>query len=189
MEYEQILEVVKEKLPAKRFTHVLGVIETAQALAIRYNADVDKATLAAALHDVAKYEPLDQMKRMIKSEEQLPNELLDFHSELWHAAVGALIAERDLGVTDKEVLSAIRSHTTGHTNMSLLEKIVFLADYIEPNRTTPGVADCRTLAETDIDAAMILIYKRTIEYLLSKNSTIHPDTIYGYNYLVNNQHN
>ncbi len=184
MEYEEILEAVKERLPAQRFTHVLGVVETARILAVRFGADADEAMLAAVLHDVAKVEPADQMKQMILREVDLPKDILRFHSELWHAPVGAFIAQHTFGITNPFVLDAVRFHTTGRMNMTLLEKIIFLADYIEPNRTTPGVADCRELAESDINAAIILVYKRTVAYLLSKNATIHPDTIYGYNDLV-----
>ncbi len=183
MELTQAVEIVKAKLPDKRFRHVLGVIDTARDLAIRFGADVSKAMLAAALHDIAKYEASEQMKRYLTENNETP-ELLQFHTELWHAPVGALIVQQEYGIDDEEVLSAIRFHTTGRAKMSLLEKIIFLADYIEPGRTTPRVDECRKLAESNLDGAIIFAYQRTIEYLVSKCAKIHPETIYGYNDLI-----
>ncbi|MGM9928601.1 MAG: bis(5'-nucleosyl)-tetraphosphatase (symmetrical) YqeK [Bacillus sp. (in: firmicutes)] len=183
MKREQALSIVKEQLTESRYVHTIGVMESAISLAERYGADVKKAETAAIFHDYAKYRPKEEMKRIIE-EQRMPEELLSFHSEMWHAPVGAYLVEKEVGITDEEVLSAITYHTSGRADMTLLEKIVFLADYIEPGRNFPGVDEVRALAEKDLDVAVVQAMRNTITFLLKKNTRIYPDTFYAYNDLV-----
>ena len=183
MEPSQMLEKVKERLPANRFTHVLGVVDTAIELAKEFNVSESKAEIAAILHDVAKFSNRDWMKSIIVSEKMDPL-LLEYHAELWHAPVGAYLATTEFGVEDEDVLNAIRYHTTGREAMSDLEKIVYIADLIEPNRKFSGVEEMRQLKDRGLDVMMEASVKHSIEFLVSKNQPVFPDSLKCYNYFV-----
>ncbi|RAK22461.1 putative HD superfamily hydrolase involved in NAD metabolism [Anoxybacillus vitaminiphilus] len=183
MERHEALEMVKKQLTEHRYQHTIGVMETAVALAEQYGADVKKAELAAIFHDYAKFRPKEEMKRIIL-EQNMPKDLLLYNTELWHAPVGAYLVEKEAGISDVEILDAIRYHTSGRPNMTLLEKIVYLADYIEPGRIFPGVDEVRELAKQDLNKALIKALKNTIQFLMNKNQTIYPDTFYTYNSLI-----
>ena len=113
-----------------------------------------------------------------------PKIYLNFNSELWHAPVGAYLVEKEAGITDREILDAIRYHTTGRLGMTLLEKVVYLADYIEPGRHFPGVDEVRDIAKKNLDIALIQAVKNTIVFLMKKNQAIYPDTFQTYNDLI-----
>ena len=183
MEREAALKLVKEQLTDHRYQHTLGVMETAIALAKQYAGDVQKAELAAIFHDYAKFRSKAEMKGIIASQ-GFPEDLLDFNSELWHAPAGMYLVEKEAGINDPEVLEAIRYHTSGRPAMTLLEKIIYLADYIEPGRHFPGVDEVRTVAKESLDKALIMAIKNTIFFLMKKNQTVYPDTFYTYNDLI-----
>lgn len=186
MEREKALNIVKKQLTDHRYQHTLGVMETAIALAEQYGADSKKAELAAIFHDYAKFRPKDEMMKIILSE-NYPQDLLQYHSELWHAPAGAYLVEKEAGITDKEVLEAIRYHTSGRPGMTLLEKVIYLADYIEPGRHFPGVEEVRALAKKDLDTALIQAVKNTILFLMKKNQPVYPESFQTYNDLVMRQ--
>lgn len=183
MEQKQALKIVKEQLTEKRYIHTKGVMKTAVKLASRYGADEKKAELAAIFHDYAKYRPKEEMRQLI-IDHQLGEDVLDYGTELLHAPCGAYLVKTEVGIEDEEVLQAIRYHTTGRPNMSLLEKIIFVADYIEPNRTIPDVDEVRKIAKKDLDEACLVILKNTIKFLLKKEALIYPETLNTYNYFV-----
>ena len=185
MNRNDALQLVKEQLTEKRYVHTLGVVESAALLAKRFGADVKKAELAAIFHDYAKFRPKDEMKQIIVNQ-NMAKELLDFHSELWHAPVGAYLVEKEAGITDRDILDAIAYHTTGRIGMTVLEKVVYLADYIEPGRSFPGVDEVRELATKSLDIAMIQAVRNTIVFLMNKKQAIYPDTFYTYNDLILN---
>lgn len=185
MNREKALEIVKEQLTEHRYQHTIGVMETAIQLAEQYGADIKKAELAAIFHDYAKFRPKEEMAQIIK-DQKMPEILLEYNSELWHAPVGAFLVETEVGLNDPEVLDAIRYHTSGRPNMTLLEKIVYVADYIEPGRHFPGVDKVRELAKKDLNKALIKSIRNTIEFLMKKKQPIFPDTFYTYNDLVKN---
>jgi predicted HD superfamily hydrolase involved in NAD metabolism len=185
MNRDQALQLVKPQLTEHRYLHTIGVMETAIKLAEQYGADVKKAELAAIFHDYAKFRPKDEMKQIIV-EQSMPPILLEYNSELWHAPVGAFLAEKEAGITDSEVLDAIRYHTSGRIGMTLLDKIVYLADYIEPGRHFPGVDEVRAIVEEDLDNALIQSMKNTIQFLMKKNQPVFPDTFNAYNSIVKN---
>ena len=180
MDKTKALELVKQQLPEKRYIHTLGVVQSAKDLARRYGVDEDKAELAAIYHDYAKYRPLDEMEQIIK-DYSLPADLLTANTELWHAPVGAVLVQREAGVEDEEILSAIRYHTSGRAQMTELEKVIYLADYIEPGRSFPGVDEVRELAARSLDEAVMKAIANTIAFLMSKQQTIYPDTFHAYN--------
>ncbi len=125
--------------------------------------------MAAIFHDYAKFRPKEEMKQIIVREKCLA-ELLDYNAELWHAPVGAYLAEKEAGITDPEILDAIRYHTSGRPGMTLLDKVIYVADYIEPGRHFPGVEEVRRLAETDLNEALIQAMKNTMIFLMKKTS-------------------
>jgi predicted HD superfamily hydrolase involved in NAD metabolism len=183
MEREQALSLVKIQLTEHRYQHTLGVMETSINLAEKYGADVKKAEMAAIFHDYAKFRSKDEMKEIIMSQ-GLPQDLLLFNTELWHAPVGAYLVEKEARVCDPEVLDAIRFHTSGRPNMTLLEKVIYLADYIEPGRHFPGVEEVREIANDNLDKALVKAIQNTILFLMKKNQTIYPETFYTYNDLI-----
>jgi predicted HD superfamily hydrolase involved in NAD metabolism len=183
MKREDALAIVKEQLTDHRYQHTIGVMETAVILARQYGSDEKKAELAAIFHDYAKFRDKEEMKSIIV-EQQMDKELLEYNTELWHAPVGAYLVQTEAGVTDPEVLDAIRYHTSGRPEMTLLEKIIYLADYIEPGRHYPGVEEVREIAKTDLDRALIQSIQNTIFFLMKKKQQIFPLTFHTYNDLV-----
>ncbi|HJV44388.1 MAG TPA: bis(5'-nucleosyl)-tetraphosphatase (symmetrical) YqeK [Bacillota bacterium] len=184
MDREELLKRVQEQMPEHRFTHTQGVASTAVRLANQYGANEDDAELAGILHDYCKYWNKEKMQEIIEQTNSIPKDLLLFDKELWHAPVAACVAEKELGIYNPDVLSAIRFHTSGRTGMSLLEKIVWLSDYIEPGRIFPGVEEVRLLAEQNLDQALIKAFGNTISFLAKQGKKIYPLTLEAYNDLV-----
>ncbi|NMO94878.1 bis(5'-nucleosyl)-tetraphosphatase (symmetrical) YqeK [Paenibacillus lemnae] len=185
MEYnrEQLIEAVSAQMPEKRWTHTLGVMETAVQLARRYGADPVKADLAAILHDVSKYWTIEKMRNILV-EHKLNDELLLHDKQLWHAEVGAFTAREVYGITDPEILDAIRYHTSGRVGMTLLDKVVCLADYIEPGRDFPGVHNLRELAQHSLEGALAGGFDSTISHLIARKQIIYPLTVLSRNDLI-----
>ncbi|MGG1516233.1 bis(5'-nucleosyl)-tetraphosphatase (symmetrical) YqeK [Paenibacillus oryzisoli] len=183
MNREALIAAVKEQMPERRWLHTLGVMETSVMLAERFGGDAEKADLAAILHDYCKYWPVQEQAKIIR-ENGLPQDLLDFDKELWHSHAGAFIAQSQFGIDDEEVLDAIRYHTSGRENMTLLDKIVCLADYMEPGRDFPGVDNIRELAKTSLEQALIAGFDSTISFLLAKGKRIYPLTVLTRNDLL-----
>ena len=170
---------LKEKLPKKRYEHTLGVAYTAAALAMCYGEDILKAELAGILHDVAKAKKSSELKDDMKgyidpyTDGDYVALIADKAPQILHAIYAPYLAKKDYKIEDKDILSAIRWHTTGKKNMTMLEKIVFVADYIEPNRKKlPDLDRIRTLSFHDISEAVKVIAKSTIEYLGSQGMYI-----------------
>ncbi|WP_099361984.1 bis(5'-nucleosyl)-tetraphosphatase (symmetrical) YqeK [Fredinandcohnia onubensis] len=186
MERDRALELVKEQLTEHRYQHTLGVMETAIELAKRYDADVKKAEMAAIFHDYAKFRSKEEMKQVI-IDQHMPTDLLIHNTELWHAPVGAYLVKIEVGIQDEEILDAIRFHTSGRERMTLLEKVIFVADYIEPGRHFTGVDEVREVAKQDLDTALIYSLRNTIMFLAKKNQAIYPDTLQTYNALILNK--
>lgn len=183
MERNKALEIVAKQLTEKRYKHTLGVTETAIYLANKYHVDEKKAELAAIFHDYAKFRPLDEMRKII-IEQKFDSRLLHFNPELWHAPVGAYLTQYEVGINDPEILDSIRYHTSGRKNMSMLEKVIYIADYIEPGRQFPGVEEARDLAEKNLDEALLFSVRNTIQFLISKHQAVFPETFDLYNDLV-----
>lgn len=183
LDWDKLREATKGQMPEKRWKHTLGVVDTAISLARRFGGDPEKAELAALLHDYSKAWQIDRMERIIR-EEDLPEELLHFDKELWHAHVGAWAVEKEHGIDDPEVLDAIRYHTSGRVGMTLTDRIVCLADYIEPGRDFPGVNKIRKLAEHQLEEALTAGFDSTISLLLEKGKRIFPLTVMARNDLI-----
>lgn len=180
---EALIEAVSTQMPDKRWKHTLGVMETSIQLAKQYGADPERAETTAILHDVAKYWPVERMKEIIE-QNQLNLDLLVYDKQMWHSEVGAFVAEKDYGITDPDIINAIRFHTSGREDMSLLEKIVCLADYIEPGRDFPGVDKIREKAQVSLEEGLVAGFDSTISLLLEKRRVIFPLTVLARNDLV-----
>ena len=180
---ENLMQKIQMRMSEQRFKHVLGVEETAVALAKKYGASPEKASIAALTHDYAKERPDEEFKMVIVRDGFDP-ELLNYNNAIWHGLVGASFGERELGLTDAEILHAIRVQTTGAAKMSLLDKIIYVADYIEPGRDFPGVQDARAIAWADLDDAVAFETKHTLAHVLAQEQQIYPKTIETYNYWV-----
>lgn len=175
-----VKEALVKRLPTHRFEHVLRVTALAKQLAKKYGVSVQDAEQAALFHDIAKCMDKETLRHRLAAGGG-DERLFTFHHELWHGPVGAMIARDEFGVRNEDVLHAVRYHTTGRASMSTLEKIIFVADLIEPGRNFPGVEDLRKLADTSIEAAMDASICHSIQYLVSKRAAIFPDTFDCYN--------
>ncbi|MBQ7785258.1 MAG: bis(5'-nucleosyl)-tetraphosphatase (symmetrical) YqeK [Clostridia bacterium] len=176
MKREKIAYKLKKELDHQRFVHTLGVEETARRMARAFGADEEKAALAGLLHDCAKCMPLSQMVKAARHEDVDP--VMKESKALMHALAGKCVAKDMYNVTDEEVLSAIRWHTTGRAGMTDLEKIIYLADVIEPSRKPfEGLETLRELCMKDLDEAMHTALRMSLEHVKTQGKTLHPDTL------------
>ncbi|MUK87062.1 HD domain-containing protein [Ornithinibacillus sp. L9] len=183
MNRSEALSIVEPHLTKERFEHTVRVADTALTLAGLYGESQKKVEIASIFHDYAKYRPLDEMERWITTS-YLPKDLLSYHHELWHGPVGSLLIDQEHGIKDEEIKSAVYCHTTGKANMSKLDMIVFVADYIEPGRDFPGLNEVRDMAEKDLLKTAWMVSRNTINYLIHKQTSIYPDTFHAYNDLT-----
>src|SRR5690625_4064090 len=182
MKISEAKMLISDILPTERRDHSLRVADVAMQLAERFKVSEQEVKLAALLHDFAKNHTKEKLKNWILHS-SLPKNLLFYHSAIWHGPVGALMLKQKHGIVDRDVLSAIYCHTTGKEHMSTFEKIIFVADYIEPMRDIPGVEKVREVATENLDRSVYLILRNTIQFLMSKKHTIYPSTFYAYNEL------
>lgn len=174
---------LSEELDKKRYAHTLGVAYTAVSLAMAHGTDMYNAYLAGLLHDNAKCISSEKKRKLCKKYDIVLNEAEDKNPDLLHAKLGAIRAKEKYHVEDRAVLEAIKYHTTGKPAMTELEKIIYIADYIEPNRKMlPGLPEVRTTAFRDLNRAMVLILKNTLAYLREKGVFIDPMTLETYEY-------
>lgn len=178
MSREEILSTLETSLKAGRFTHTLGVAETAVRLAPRYGVNPAMAELAALLHDCAKYLPLKELRILAKKACPDIDEAEMETESVLHAPAGVALAREKFGVRHPEILSAIRKHTLGDKEMSALDALIYTADFIEPNRKSfPGLEEARRLAEADIFAAMLKCAELTSQYVKEQGRKAHPKTM------------
>ncbi len=174
---------LKSKLAPMRYEHSLSVSYTCMCLAMRYGCDIDKAEIAGLLHDCGKRFSDDIiLKKCEKNKIPLTDAQIEAPAVL-HANYGAWLAQKKFQIEDNEILSAILYHTTGKPEMTILEKILYVADFIEPRRNkAPNLAQMRQLAFQDLDEAVYQILKGTLEYLTAKGGFVHPTTKQAYEY-------
>lgn len=175
---EEIIQFrLKYILKSSRYEHTLNVVQCADDLAVRYHCDVKKARMAALLHDCAKNYSDAELIELAKTEKITVDAITATNPQLLHGPVGAVIAMKEYGIEDEDILNAIKYHTTGRIGMSDLEKIIYLADYVEPGRQFPGVEDLRQSVNESLDQAMIEALTHTIRYIASKGGLLHGLTI------------
>ena len=184
MKYSEIQNELKQRLKPKRYKHTLGVVESAEDLTRRFGGDVKQARIAALLHDCAKNMDDRELLDMARAYKLPLDAVTISEPQLLHGAVGAVIAGTDFDIDDPMILDAITYHTTGRTRMTTLDKIIYLADYIEPNRDFPGVDELRSESEKNLEDACILGLTHTIHFVLSTGGLVHPQTIEARNDLI-----
>lgn len=184
-EFRDIKKELEDILDSKRYEHTLGVAYTAACLAMRYDYNMEKAYIAGLLHDCAKcMSNKDKIEYCEKHD--LPITAVEHDNpSLLHAKVGAEMSKRKFDIEDPEIYQAIFYHTTGHPNMTLLDKIIYIADYMEPHRDeAPNLDIVRKQVFIDIDIALFTILKDSVEYLDSSDKPVDPMTMETYLYYV-----
>lgn len=186
---EEIKEYLKSSLNENRYNHCIGVSETSKKLAKLHGADEEKAELAGLAHDCAKYMESEKILQILKDNNEEIDVVVQQWPPLMHGYAGEYVAREVFGIEDREVLNAIKYHVTGRENMTILEKVVFVADFIEPGRDFPGVEKARALANEDLDEAIIFAFDSTISFVLKSGNLLHTKTIDSRNYLLLNRKN
>lgn len=180
----EFLEILKTRLTPQRLYHSICVAEQAKHLAEKFGGDVDKAYTAGLVHDIMRYEPLDKMLELIENDGQILTESEKNITVTLHAIAGEVYLRKELNVTDSDILSAVRWHTTGKEDMSLLEKIIYVADLTSEDREYPDILEVRAMAEESLDKTCLRGLSFTIEDNAKKCRPIHIDTVKAYNYLA-----
>lgn len=179
----ELIKTLEQELSYKRFIHTLSVAGTASSLAMCYGADLEKAETAGLLHDCAKCMDVRKMQKVCEKAGLTLSSFEADSGSLLHSKAGSVLAAEKYGITDPDLINAIRYHTTGRPGMSLLEKIIFVADYIEPGRfTAKNLPLIRRLAFSDIDEALMKILYDTLVYLNSTGLVVDPMTQKTYDY-------
>lgn len=177
-------EYIKKNLKKDRYEHSLGVRDTAVKLAAKYSIDIEEARIAGLIHDCAKNMKSEEIIKLVKEYKYEADEMYMHFPPLMHGLAGAIIAKHIMGITDEEILNAITFHTTGRENMSTLEKIIYIADYIEPLRNFEGVEKLRKAAYENLNKALLLSFEASIKYVIDKGEILHMDTIKARNYII-----
>ncbi len=167
-----------------RYNHSLNVAKEAKKLAKLYGADEEKAQLAGILHDITKEMPKKEQLQIITDSGIILDNVQKNAPKLWHGISGSVYVENNLDIHDDDILNAIRYHTTGRAKMSLLEKIIFVADFTSEERTYSGVATMRKKSRHSLEDAMLYGFRFTFKDLSKRELAIHPDEIYCYNEIV-----
>lgn len=178
----EFLEILKKRLTPQRLYHSICVAEQSAHLAEIFGGNIEKAYTAGLVHDIMRYEPPEKMIDMILSDGQNLSESEKQIAVTLHAVAGEVYLRENLGVTDSEILSAVRYHTTGRENMTLLEKIIYTADLTSEDRNYPDVEEVRKIAEKDLDRAVLRGLSFTIEDNAHKCRPIHLDTVKAFNF-------
>ena len=181
---EQFVDIIKGRLTERRFHHSLEVTKEARRLAEKYGADPARAYTAGLLHDILKDTAGDAQLQILKDFDILQDDVEKQAPKLWHAHSGAVFLEKVLGVEDEEIIRAVRYHTTARAGMSLLEKILYLADFTSADRDYPDVDEMRRQVEIGLEPAMEYALCYSIRDLVDQKKAIHPDTLAAYNEVV-----
>lgn len=180
MNTDSINSYIEKNFSEKRKVHTEGVRKTAVMLAEKYGADPEKAELAALFHDMYRGVSEDVLNYYVKHLD-LDKKYLN-NCNLAHGKIAAIIMKRDYGIEDEDIINAVSYHTTGRPGMTLLEKIIYIADAIEPSRNYPGVESLRETAERDLNEACLLSLTRTIEYVQGQGNYLDNDTLLARDY-------
>ena len=188
MTIDEMRRELQRRLNKNRFAHSIGVANTAVKLAKRFGVDETKAYIAGLLHDCAREFENDELPAQAERRGIKIGEVERAMPLLLHAYISAKMIKEIYGVDDAEIAQAIYRHTVGARDMTPLDKIIYFADMIEPNRNYPGVEKLRALAETaDLDEILLTAFSETIAFVIQKNSLIHPDTVAARNFLLLNK--
>lgn len=183
---DEFIGIIKKRLSEQRFIHSLNVAEAAICLAEKYGADAEKAYTAGILHDIMKEESLDIQRKYISRNNENMTALEYLNKQVHHQMSGAAYCRTELGIDDEEILGAIRYHTTGRRDMTLLQKVIYTADFISADRSYPDVCVMREKAMQSLESAMLYSLRYTIKDLAGRTMLIHPDTLECYNSILEN---
>lgn len=181
MTYEEYRQEVKKHLTERRFFHSECVADSAAWLAKQYGADVEKARLAGILHDIMKETPGEEQLKMMERFGIMLTQAQRRTPKLWHAFAAAAYIQHVLGLEDQEIIEAVACHTGGKSGMKLLDKVLFVADYISADRDYPGVEELRALAGVSLEAVMVEGIAFTIPERMEQRQTLEPRSIEAYN--------
>ena len=185
MQYEkQYIELLRERLDDHRFNHSLNVAKSAVELADRFGADKDKAYIAGLLHDITKNDSREKQLQLINENCIILTHTEQNNPKLWHAISGMCYLRSVLNIDDDEILGAVRFHTTGKAGMTLLEKVIYIADYISEERDYPDVDVMRELSRESLEKASLYALKYSLRTLSQEQRPIHEDSVAYYNELV-----
>ena len=184
MDYTKYKEILKQRLNEKRYIHSLAVADEAKRLAIKYYADSEKAYLAGLLHDITKNAPKQEQLQIFDRFGIMLDNVTKNSEKLWHAVSGAAYIENILKISDPEIISAVRYHTTAKQNMSKFEKILYLADFTSSDRDYPDVDVMRSLVDISFNKALVYALQYTIKDLADQKRAIHFDTLKAFNKAV-----
>ena len=184
MDIDLIKLRLKEMLDEEKLEHSVNTSKVARKLAMKYDYDADKAEVAGLLHDCAKDLDYKTLEKMVLEYNIELDEIIQKIPKLLHPLVGAAIAKKEFNIQDPVILKAIKAHSTGAAQMSLLDKIIYLSDKIEPLRNMNGVEELRKMAEMDLDRAVLMALDMGLLYLISKDLLIHPISIEARNNIL-----
>ena len=184
LDREHLKAIMEKRLSKKRFKHSTEVARVAAEMAVHFGLDEEKAYLTGLLHDYAKGISGEDLVKIARDKGLIENHMDLEIPDLLHAPVGAWLLRHELGIADEEMLRAVAAHTTGALGMSDLEKIIYLADMIEPGRDYPGLERLKCIALRDLDRGMLLGLESTIRYCLEMGRLLHPRTIEVRNYYL-----
>lgn len=178
---EEYKQIIRPLLGDKRYYHSECVAKAARELAAKYGADEGRAETAGILHDIMKDTPPEKQLAMMREYGISLTPVERNAPKLWHAVLGAAYLKKELKIDDAEILDAVRYHTTGRAGMTLMDKILFIADFISADRDYPGVQELRSSAGVSLEEAMISGLSYTLTDLAQARKPIHPDTVDAYN--------
>ena len=181
---EEYKALLKSRLKEKRYNHSLAVADEAKRLAVLYGADPSKAYLAGLLHDITKNSSMEEHFSIFSAFGIKLSNVEMSAEKLWHAISGSAYIEHFLGIDDKDIINAVRYHTTARANMSVFETVLYLADFTSADRDYDDVDVMRSLVDKSADEALSYALSYTIKELLEKGAPIHPDTLSAYNEVV-----
>lgn len=183
-DYEKFKRILESRLNEKRYYHSLCVADEAKRLAEKYGGDIKKAYLAGLLHDITKNAPDEEHLQIFKQFGIILTDIEQNAKKLWHAMSGALYVKNILGISDPEIIDAIRYHTTAKADMSLLAKILYLADFTSKDRDYEDVDVIREYVDESLGKAFVYALQYSITDLVNQGRAIHPDTVEAYNQAV-----
>lgn len=182
--FEKFADILSYKLDEARYKHSLAVAKRARQLARKYGCDQEKAYTAGLLHDITKNATKEEHFEIFNANGVVLNDVEKKSKKLWHAISGAEFVRCELGITDREIYDAIRYHTTAKADMSLLSKVVFLADFTSEDRKYSDVDIMRMLADTDVDMAMKYAIAYNVNVLVNDKRAVHLDALEAYNEII-----
>ncbi len=184
MNIEEYKQIIKTKMGEYRFIHSVNVAKEAKALAKLYGADEQKAELAGILHDITKEFDKSEQLKIINNGGIILDSIQQNTPKLWHSISGSVYIKENLNINDEDILNAVRYHTTGRAGMSLLEKIIYVADFTSEERKYRGVVAMRTKSLKSLEDAMLYSCRFTITDLVRRDMFVHPDELACYNDII-----